>query len=79
MSTTGLLKDERLSGLIGDRVEDILQTILSQYSETINETLTGTLLSNLEGKSALELLAQIQSIRDSCNVDEDEEELLILY
>lgn len=73
VSTTGLLRDEYLSGLIGNRLEDIVQTILSQYSQTIDETLTTTLLSALEGRSALELLALIQGIRNSCNVDEDKE------
>lgn len=67
MSATGLLNDDYLSGLIGNSVQDIVQTILNQHSETINETLTSTLINLLGGKGALELIGIITGIKDSCN------------
>lgn len=73
MATTGLLNNEYLSKLIGNRVEDIVQTIFAQYSQTIDETLTNTLLNYLDGKGALTLLSEIQEIRDSCNTENDDQ------
>lgn len=73
MSTTGLLNDEYMSGLIGNRVEDIVQTIFSQYTEKIDEVLTSTLLSVLDGRGALEVLVAIELIKNTCATNEDEE------
>lgn len=61
-----------MSGLIGNRLEDILETVLVQYSGRIDETLTATLLDVLDGTGAAELILIIEGIKGSCDVNDDE-------